>query len=138
MTENQSDSVGNDKEEDLNEKQSQSEASEEGNDPFEGQSDSVENNEEDIDDDDGKDQEISDQMGHEVTHEGHSKNERACDITTYQGNDGNTSKTIITPLKCTYHRGKRDVFAASKRQRAISPPAIKPKEKGKERLDKGE
>ena len=127
----QSDSAESDREEDLYEKRSQNEASEEGSDPFEGQKDSMENSEGNEDDDEAKDQEISDPLEHELIHESHGKDEKACDFTKDQG-------TLITPLTCTYHRGKRDVFAASKRQRAISPPAIKHKDKGKEKMDKGE
>ena len=70
-------------------------------------------------------------MEHEVTHEIHEKDEKSCDFIKAQG-------TLITPLTRTYHRGKRDVLAASKRQRAISPLAIKQKDKGKEKMEKGE
>lgn len=70
-------------------------------------------------------------MEHEVTRESNEKDEKACDSTKDQG-------TLITPLTCTYHRGKRDVFAASKSQRAISPLTIKHKDKGKQNMDKGE
>lgn len=41
----------------------------------------------DNNDADAKDQESSDPMEHEVTHESHSKNEKACDITNNQCND---------------------------------------------------
>ena len=52
-----------------------------------------------------------------------------------QSNDENIVKTtIITPHTCTYYRGQRDVFATSKRQRAISPQAIKTMDKGKKKV----
>ena len=70
-------------------------------------------------------------MEHEVTHESHEKDEKACD--TSKGKN-----TLIHPLTCIYHKSIRDVFSSSKRQRAISPPAIKHQEKGKEKMDKGE
>ena len=80
----------------------------------------MENSEGNEDDNEAQCQEINDLMEHEVTHESHDKDEKACDFIKDQG-------TLITPLTCTYHRGKRDVFSASKRKRAISPPAIKHK-----------
>ena len=49
-----------------------------------------------------------------------------------------TKAMMETPLTCTYHRGKRDVFVASKRQRAISSPAIKPKDKAKGNMERSE
>lgn len=70
-------------------------------------------------------------MEHQVTREIHDKYVKACG--TSKGKN-----TIINPLTCTYHRGRRDVFATSKRQRAISPPAIKHQDKGKGKMDKGE
>ena len=91
----------------------------------------MESSEGNEDDDEAKYQEISDPMEHEVTHESHDKDENDCDFTKDQG-------TLITPLTCTYHKGKRDVFAASKRLRAISPLAIKHKDKGKAKMDRGE
>ena len=127
----QSDSAESDREEYLSEGQSQHEASKEDSGQFESQDDSEENNEESKDDDEVKDQEINDPMEHEVTHESHDKDEKACDFIKDQ-------HPLIALLTCTYHRGKIDVFATSKRQRAISPPAIKPKDKGKENMDKGE
>ena len=94
---------------------------------------------EDNDDEDAKDQESSDSMKHEVTHGSHGKNEKYGDNNKGQSNDENTFKTtIVTPLTHTYHKGKRDVFFASKRQRAISSQAIKPLDKGKEKMEKGE
>ena len=95
---------------------------------------------EDNDDEYAKDQESSDPMRHEVTHGSHGKNDKAGDNNSkVQSNGENTFKTtIVTPLTCTYHRGKRDVFAASKRQRAISSQAIKPLDKGKEKMKRSE
>ena len=92
---------------------------------------SEENCEERKDVDEVEGQEISDPMEYEVTHESHEKDENYCDFIKDQS-------TLITPLTCTYHRGKIDVFSASKRQRAISHLAIKHKDKGKENMDKGE
>ena len=78
-------------------------------------------------------------MRHEVIDGSHGKNEKACDNTNGHSNDGDTVKTtMITPLTCTYHKGKRDVFASSKRKRAISSLAIKPKDKSKENMERGE
>lgn len=50
--------------------------------------------------------------------------------------DGNIAfeTPIIAPLSCTYHRGKRDVFATSKRQRSIPSQNTKALDKGKEKM----
>ena len=129
--ETQYDSAESDREEDLSEGQRKNEASEESSDQFEGQKDSMEKSEGNEDDNEAQGQEISYLMEHEVTHESHDKDEKACDFTKDQG-------TLITPLTCTYHKGKRDVFAASKRKRTISPTAIKQKDDGKENMEKCE
>ena len=42
---------------------------------------------------------------------------------------------IIRPFDFSYCRGKRDLFAALKGQGAIFSPAIKPLDKGKEKMD---
>ena len=46
--------------------------------------------------------------------------------------------SITTPHICTYYRGQRDVFAASKRQGAISSQAIKGVDKGKKKIERNE
>ena len=70
-------------------------------------------------------------MDHQVTRESHDKDEKSCG--TSKGKN-----TIISPLTCTYHIGRRDVFATSKRKKAISPPAIKHQDKGKGNMYKSE
>ena len=52
----------------------------------------------------------------------------AKDIKQAKGqNDDSTAfeTSIISPLTCTYHRGRRNVFAASKRKRAITSQTTK-------------
>ena len=68
----------------------------------------------------------------------HSKDKGVDDNTKGHNQDKDTTKTIITPLTCTYHRGKRDVFAALKRKRATSSLAIKTLDKGNENMERGE
>ena len=136
--ENESDSAGNDEEKNTNEEQGQSETSEEAVDQIKGQCGSIEGSEENEDDNDAEGQDNSDQTEHKMVDGEHRKDKGVDDNTKGHSQDKDTTKTIITPLTCTYHRGTRDVFAASKRQRAISSPTIKPLDKGKENMERGE
>ena len=74
---------------------------------------------------------------HEVIDRDHSKDKGTNDNTKGHNQDKDTTKSIITPLTCTYHKGTRQVFFASKRKGAL-PFASTPKlDKGKENMEKG-
>ena len=56
-----------------------------------------------------------------------------------QRNDENMVKTSITiPHICTYYRGQRYVFAASKRQGTVSSQAMKGVNEGKKKIERND
>jgi len=66
----------------------------------------------------------------------YSESEGVGDNTKGHSQYEDTPKNIITPFPCTYQRGSRHVFAASKRQETLSPTSTPGLDKGKEEVGK--
>ena len=81
--------------------------------------------------------EISDQIEHVISKEDHDKGKGDDDNTKGHSHDEDTTKTSITPLTCTYQRGSRQVFAASKRQGTLSSTSAQRLDNGMENMGKG-